>query len=130
MSIFEVSKDQNILKEAQEAVFGKRESDYDHPIKDFSGTALMMTGFLRRKLRPGKQITIRDVPAFMMLVKQSRESHRHTRDNLVDIAGYDLTLERCLMWCAERHIDPDDTMAIINQFNKEEDQQNEFANTD
>lgn len=79
-----------------------------------------MTGFLRRKLQPGKMITIRDVPAFMMLVKQSRESHRHTRDNLVDIAGYDLTLERCLFWCEDRKINPDDTMAIITQIQKEE----------
>mgnify|MGYP001065113329 CR=1 FL=1 len=38
-----------------------------------------------------EQITAAEVPLCMIAVKLARQSHRHKRDNLVDIAGYSRT---------------------------------------
>lgn len=78
----------NILEEAQTLVYGPREADYDHPRRDFAGTAQMVGAFLRRKLAPGCVITPDDVAAILIMVKLSRLSHRYKRDSVVDIAGY------------------------------------------
>ena len=70
---------------------GARQADYGHPRDDFSRTALMWTGILGGKLREGAEVTADDVPLCMIAVKLARQSHRHKRDNLVDIAGYSRT---------------------------------------
>ena len=51
----------------------------------------MWTGILASKLREGAAIAAMDVPLCMIAVKLARQSHRHKRDNLVDIAGYSRT---------------------------------------
>lgn len=78
----------SILDDAKALVYGPREADYDHPRKDFEGTAQMVQGFLRRKLVPGCTITADDVAAILICVKLSRLSHRYKRDSVVDLAGY------------------------------------------
>jgi precorrin-4 methylase len=61
--------------------------DYGHPIHDFTRTASMWSTIL------GVEVTAPQVAICMILVKVSRETHKHKRDNLVDIAGYARTLE-------------------------------------
>lgn len=79
---------EGILDEARRLTTGSRHNDYGHPRDDFARTALMWTGVLAEKLRPGCEVTAMDVPLCMIAVKLARQAHRHKRDNLVDIAGY------------------------------------------
>ena len=79
---------ETVLAEAIRITDGARQADYGHPRDDFARTALMWTGILASKLREGTEVTAADVPLCMIAVKLARQSHRHKRDNLVDIAGY------------------------------------------
>jgi len=79
---------ESILEEAQRITGGTRREDYGHPGEDFAHTAMMWNGILESKLRPDAEITAMDIPLCMIAVKLARQSHRHKRDNLVDIAGY------------------------------------------
>jgi hypothetical protein len=79
---------EGILDEAARLTAGTRHNDYGHPRDDFARTALMWTGILAEKLRPGCEVTAMDVPLCMIAVKLARQAHRHKRDNLVDVAGY------------------------------------------
>ena len=81
-------RESSILDEAKCITGGERRQDYGHPAEDFAHTALMWTGILAPKLRDGAVITAMDVPLCMIAVKLARQSNRHKRDNLVDIAGY------------------------------------------
>lgn len=83
--------DQNgvgVLDAAKRLTEGDRHRDYGHPADDFSRVALMWTGILKNKLREDAVVSAGDVPLCMIAVKIARQSHRHKRDNLVDIAGY------------------------------------------
>jgi hypothetical protein len=79
---------ESVLAEAMRITDGARHADYGHPRDDFARTALMWTGILAGKLREDVEVTAADVPLCMIAVKLARQSHRHKRDNLVDIAGY------------------------------------------
>ncbi len=80
--------DDSILLEAERLTSGDRQDDYGHPRDDFEKAAHMWTAILTNKLRPDEKIDAREVPLCMIAVKLARQSHRHKRDNLVDIAGY------------------------------------------
>jgi hypothetical protein len=82
---------ETVLDEAIRITDGARQADYGHPRDDFARTALMWTGILDGKLREDAEVTADDVPLCMIAVKLARQSHRHKRDNLVDIAGYSRT---------------------------------------
>jgi hypothetical protein len=82
---------ESVLDEAIRITDGARQADYGHPRDDFARTALMWSGVLASKLREGAAVTAADVPLCMIAVKLARQSHRHKRDNLVDIAGYSRT---------------------------------------
>ena len=88
------SKD--ILQIASDLVNGDRQQQYSHPSKDFTRVAKMMSGlgFRFDDLSTGiREIKASDVPLFMVLVKLSREVHKHKEDNLVDCVGYIKTLD-------------------------------------
>lgn len=80
--------DRSPLEEAGELVNGARQSDYGHPLDDFSKTAMIWTALLSGKLQPGVEIEAEDVPLCMVGVKLSREVNRRKRDNIVDGQGY------------------------------------------
>ena len=88
LRIAQESPDESVLDEAKRITAGTRHEDYGHPCDDFDRTARMWTGILADKLRDGAEVTAMDVPLCMIAVKLARQSHRHKRDNLVDIAGY------------------------------------------
>lgn len=89
-----------ILEEAQDLVYGPREKQYSPPQRDYAKTAMIWTGLLLEKLRPGEVITAREAVLMMVGMKLSREVFRHHRDNLVDGAGY--------LACAERIVEAEE----------------------
>ena len=100
-------------------VWGDRQSDYDNPINDFIGTALNLTSFLRRKLAPGKVIGVMDIPMIIIGFKISRESYRHKADNIIDIIGYSLTLQRIKEWLESHNLKHTDLIEIAEKLKKE-----------
>lgn len=78
----------SILEEAQNIVKGSRVEDYGTPEASFSTIAAYWTAYLTTCNSPGEALTARDVALMMILFKVARESNKHKRDNLVDIAGY------------------------------------------
>jgi hypothetical protein len=91
LKVVEEAPNETVLAEAIRITDGARQNDYGHPRDDFARTALMWTGILGSKLRDDAEIAAGDVPLCMIAVKLARQSHRHKRDNLVDIAGYSRT---------------------------------------
>lgn len=89
----------NLNSNAIALVNGERQSDYGHPYDDFSRTAKMASGLgFRFQEDDGtlRDLKAKDIPMFMVLVKLSRESHKHKEDNLVDAIGYINTLDMVL----------------------------------
>ena len=82
--------DPTLAEEAVEAVTGARQRDYAHPRVNFQRIADLWSPIF------GVQVSPEQVAMAMIQVKISREMNRHTRDNLVDLIGYALTLDACL----------------------------------
>lgn len=80
----------DLLIEAEEIVYGERAASYGHPYDNFTNTAALWSAYL------GIEITAEQVAVLMMLVKISRQRNKHKRDNLVDIIGYVLALQRVI----------------------------------
>ena len=79
---------ETILDEAQRLTSGDRDAAYGPPAEDFLRTARIWSGVLAKKLKPDAQIAPMEVALCMIGVKLARQTNRHKRDNLVDIAGY------------------------------------------
>lgn len=77
----------SILEEASEAVHGKRQEDYGHPIDNHTRTARLWSVFLKQEITP-EQVCFLNI-----LQKIARQMNRPTRDNLVDICGYAANIE-------------------------------------
>lgn len=79
---------ETILQEAQRLVHGNRQSDYGHPLDDYTKTADFWSVVLREKLKLGAKISPEEATLMMVCLKISREMNKHKRDNLTDGAGY------------------------------------------
>ena len=77
-----------ILDEAKKIVNGARQKAYGSPQKNYERVAVIWSVIL------GVSITPQQVVLCMIGLKIARESHRHKRDNTVDIAGYAELLDR------------------------------------
>lgn len=77
-----------ICEEANSIVYGDRNKVYGHPLDNFEQTAALWSAILRL------HVTAEQVGLCMIAVKLSRETNKHGRDNLVDIAGYAETVQR------------------------------------
>ena len=75
-----------VTAEAENLVAGPRRSAYDHPKENLTQTAELFSAFLKRKLT--EPLTAEEVCWLMVLLKASRESFSHSRDNVVDSIGY------------------------------------------
>ena len=75
---------------------GDRREAYSHPLDDYTRTAAMWSAIL------GIEVTPEQAMLCMICVKISRESYRHGRDNLADIAGYANCIETCIEERARR----------------------------
>ena len=82
--------DPTLAADAVQAVTGPRQRDYAHPKVNFQRIADLWAVIL------GTQVTPEQVALCMITMKVAREMNRHTRDNLVDIIGYTLTLDACM----------------------------------
>ena len=80
---------ESILAEAERLVSGERGGAYSHPAHDFETTANYWTTYVQRRFEGGHDLfEPADVAMMQILLKISREGHKHGRDNLTDIAGY------------------------------------------
>lgn len=85
----------NIFEEAEKIVGGDRRQDYGGVRASFDRIALTWSAVL------GIDVTGEQVGLCMIGLKLVRESHKHKRDNIVDIAGYARCLERMTEECDE-----------------------------
>ena len=79
---------QNILEEANKAVYGDRQADYGSVRENFTNIA---KGWA---IIAGANITPEQVGLMMVWLKISRQMNKPKRDNLVDGAGYFATIEK------------------------------------
>lgn len=86
-----LESDESILQEADRLVSTDRQDDYGHPLDDFGKVSSMALALWGRGPETPEEHAL-----YMVLVKVARESTRHKRDNLVDIAGYTKTLDLVL----------------------------------
>lgn len=77
-----ISDDESILAEAERIISGARQNAYDSPERNFERIARVWSVLL------GHDVTPAQVGLCMCGLKLVRESHKHGRDNLVDLAGY------------------------------------------
>lgn len=81
---------ENILEEANRIVSGDRRDAYGDAYTACRRVAWMWEAILNAKVRP------EDVALMMVCFKVVREAGKHSRDNVVDIAGYARVLEMVL----------------------------------
>jgi hypothetical protein len=81
-------KTDNILKEAEQAVYSDRAADYGTVTDNFNSIAQLWSTVLKT------HVTAEQVGLCMIQVKVAREMYKQKRDNLVDIAGYAGCLEK------------------------------------
>ncbi len=81
------AKPASILLEAEKIVNGERRSDYG-PSESFGKMAQVYNELW------GGNLTGKDFVRMLMIVKLVRESFKHKRDNLTDLAGYTELLNR------------------------------------
>jgi hypothetical protein len=82
------SRMQSILLEAESLVNGQRQADYSNPIHNWAETAKCAS------LLTGKDLSAEDCVNVLISTKLMRETYKHKRDNLVDLAGYAEILNR------------------------------------
>ena len=75
---------ESIFEEAQRLVSGDRQWAYDHPLDNCTRIGQIWGTILELD----KPIEPEKVALMMIGLKIAREIHKHTRDNLVDMAGY------------------------------------------
>ena len=73
---------ETVCQEADRLVSGEKREAYGPPEESLGRLAKMWEGVL------GIPITSRQVTLCLVLLKVGRETHKHSRDNLVDICGY------------------------------------------
>lgn len=82
---------ETVLEEAQRIIYGDREQTYGHPAKNFENIARLWNAYITVKHDPAKghpTLDTDDVAMMMTLMKIARQTHKSTRDNIVDAIGY------------------------------------------
>jgi hypothetical protein len=93
-----MKEEKSILLEAEDIVNGVRASDYGSAEESFAKIAyitnLMLDGGEKLNMQTNGEIGLTVACKVLMAVKLSRQSHKHKRDNLVDLCGYAELLNR------------------------------------
>lgn len=76
----------DILSEAYNLIRGERLQHYGPPTENFQRIARGWTAYLGSRL--GKELTVNDVCAMMVILKQMRMAEGYHRDSATDSAGY------------------------------------------
>ena len=82
--------DPSLAAEAVQLVGGDRNRAYAHPAINFQRIANLWSIIL------DVDITPEQVALCMIQVKVARLMNRHTRDSVIDLIGYSLTLDACM----------------------------------
>jgi hypothetical protein len=82
----------SVAQEAENIINGPRRDAYGPVEESFKRHASVWTGILQHKLQ--SPITPQEVALMMIGLKLTREANAHQRDNLTDIVGYTLLLEK------------------------------------
>lgn len=77
----------SLLDIAKQLTSQDRREKYGPPDENFRRISAFWNLWLECK-EEDKEITAKDIPVLMILLKVARESHAHSRDNFIDIAGY------------------------------------------
>lgn len=86
------SGQQSVLAEAEQLINGPRRDSYGDARDSFERVASMWSVILKRS------VTAHEVALCMIALKLCREANKHSRDSLVDIAGYAGLAEKvCLL---------------------------------
>ena len=100
----QTDSDKSVLLEAQGFVHGDRQTDYGHPLDNYTRVARIWTAMLAEKLKPGETIDA-DLAVLMLAgMKIGRELGLEKRDNRTDIAGYAEVLDMCKRERARREL--------------------------
>ncbi len=78
----------SVLTEAERAVNGDRQTDYDHPVRNFALIAQDWRAWIYARHGIVVPIDGMDVAYMNIGQKRCREAHRRKRDNRVDTCGY------------------------------------------
>lgn len=78
----------SIAAEAEEIINGERREAYGEVRESFTKIAGLWSSLL------GFKITPEQVAQMLIIFKVARENNKHKRDNLTDIIGYTLLLEK------------------------------------
>jgi hypothetical protein len=87
----EVQEMSILLEKARDLVTGERNGSYGMPSENHGRTAALWSAYLGVEVKP------KDVCVLNILQKLSRERHRPTRDNLIDVAGYAANAHACVL---------------------------------
>lgn len=83
-----------ILQRANELVGGNRQASYGDKLNNQAQIAMLMQGYLARKLQPGAVITPEDACNLVICIKLARLSRNPQHDDsLLDVAGYVAVIE-------------------------------------
>ncbi len=80
----------SILEEADDIINGERAESYGSPLIMCNKIAGMWSQIL------GSEVTPKQVNLCMIALKICRETNKHSRDNLIDIAGYAGVIEKMM----------------------------------
>lgn len=94
--------DDSILEEAYRLTHGERNTDYGHPLDDYTRTSALWNALLAHKLK--EPLTPEDTALAMCCVKMSRHVHAPKRDNMTDLAGYAWVVQACTEERARREL--------------------------
>lgn len=84
-------QEESILKEAERLVGGDRQWAYDTPVNNCTRIGKIWGVILGTDPVPPETVAL-----MMCGLKIAREVHRHSRDNLVDLAGYSYVTHQCI----------------------------------
>lgn len=97
---------ETVLEEANRIIYGDREKTYGHPSKNFEAIAYLWNGYLMALNEDmNVYLSARDVAHMMILMKISREINLHSRDNVVDMAGYAGCIQKMEDYNVSRTVD-------------------------
>lgn len=90
----DIHMSKNLLKEAEETIYGPREDTYGPPNVNLTRIADQWSLYMKQKYDVDVKLDAEDVCWMMMDLKKCRQMHSPKRDNLLDSVGYIALIDR------------------------------------